>query len=238
MKDMLKVEGLSVFYGEYQAVKNISFEVGRGELVTFIGANGAGKTSTIRAILGLVENVKGRIWFDGREMSHSPSHLRIEEGMRIIPEGRKIFPELTVTQNLRMGAYFIKEPSRLEHNRKWVYSLFPVLAQRENQLGRSLSGGEQQMLAIGRALMGEPKMLLIDEVSMGLMPIFVDRVFELIKKIHSEGMTILLVEQNAKKALTVADRGYVLETGTITLQDSAANLEKNPLIISAYLGGN
>jgi branched-chain amino acid transport system ATP-binding protein len=238
MSDMLKIEDLSVFYGDYQAVKNISFEVGQGDLVTFIGANGAGKTSTIRAILGLVEDVKGRIWFEGRDMSRSPSHVRVEEGMRMIPEGRKIFPELTVAQNLRIGAYFIKDAARLENNRKWVYSLFPVLAQRENQLGRSLSGGEQQILAIARALMGEPKMLLIDEVSMGLMPIFVDRVFDLIKKIHSEGMTILLVEQNAKKALAVADRGYVLETGSITLQDRAANLEKNPLIISAYLGGN
>jgi len=236
-KAMLKVEGLSVFYGDYQAVKGISFEVGRGELVTFIGANGAGKTSTIRALLGLVERVKGRIRFDGRDVSQAPSHVRVQEGMRMIPEGRKIFPELTVAQNLRIGAYFIKDISRLEKNRQWVYSLFPVLSQRENQLGRSLSGGEQQMLAIGRALMGEPKLLLIDEVSMGLMPIFVDRVFELIKKIHSEGMTVLLVEQNAKKALGVADRGYVLETGAITLQDTAANLEKNPQIVSAYLGG-
>jgi branched-chain amino acid transport system ATP-binding protein len=234
---MLKVEGLSVFYGDYRAVKGISFGVGRGELVTFIGANGAGKTSTIRALLGLVERVKGRIQFDGRDVSKAPSHVRVEQGMRMIPEGRKIFPELTVAQNLRIGAYFIKDVSRLGKNRQWVYSLFPVLAQRENQLGRSLSGGEQQMLAIGRALMGEPKLLLIDEVSMGLMPIFVDRVFELIEKIHSEGMTVLLVEQNARKALGVADRGYVLETGTITLQDTAANLEKNPQIVSAYLGG-
>jgi len=234
---MLKVEELSVYYGDYQAVKEISFEVGRGELVTFIGANGAGKTSTIRAILGLVERVEGRIQFDGREVSRAPSHVRVEQGMRMIPEGRKIFPELTVAQNLRIGAYFIKDAFRLEKNRQWVYSLFPVLSQRENQLGRSLSGGEQQMLAIGRALMGEPKLLLIDEVSMGLMPIFVDRVFELIKKIHSEGMTVLLVEQNAKKALGVADRGYVLETGAITLQDTAANLGKNPQIVSAYLGG-
>ena len=234
---MLKVEGLSVFYGSYQAVKSISFEVGQGELVTFIGANGAGKTSTIRAVLGLVDRVKGRIQFNGRDVSQDPSHVRVKEGIRMIPEGRKIFPEMTVAQNLRIGAYFIQDPSRIEHNRQWVHSLFPVLAQRENQLGRSLSGGEQQMLAIGRALMGDPKLLLIDEVSMGLMPIFVDKVFELIKRIHSEGMTILLVEQNAKKALGVADRGYVLETGSITLQDSAANLEKNPQIVSAYLGG-
>src|SRR5512147_1799476 len=234
---MLKVEELSVYYGDYQAVKGISFEVGRGELVTFIGANGAGKTSTIRALLGLVEQVKGRIRFDGRDVSREPSHVRVEQGMRMIPEGRKIFPELTVAQNLRIGAYFIKDISRLAKNRQWVYSLFPVLAQRADQLGRSLSGGEQQMLAIGRALMGEPKLLLIDEVSMGLMPIFVDRVFELIKKIHAEGMTVLLVEQKAKKALGVAARGYVLETGAITLQDTAANLEKNPQIVSAYLGG-
>jgi len=234
---MLKVEELSVYYGDYQAVKEISFEVGRGELVTFIGANGAGKTSTIRAILGLVERVEGRIQFDGREVSRAPSHVRVEQGMRMIPEGRKIFPELTVAQNLRIGAYFIKDAFRLEKNRQWVYSLFPVLSQRENQLGRSLSGGEQQMLAIGRALMGEPKLLLIDEVSMGLMPIFGDRVFEIIKIINSVGMTVLSVEQNAKKALGVADRGYVLETGAITLQDTAANLGKNPQIVSAYLGG-
>jgi branched-chain amino acid transport system ATP-binding protein len=236
--EMLKVENLSVYYGEYRAVMDASFQVAGGELVTFIGANGAGKTSSIRAILGLIEKSEGRIWFDGEEVSGLPSHERVKKGMRVVPEGRKIFPELTVLQNLMMGAYFIEEKSRLQRNLGRIYELFPILAERQKQFGGRLSGGEQQMLAIARALIGDPKLLLIDEISMGLMPIAVDKAFKLIKKINEDGVTILLVEQNAKKALSIVNRGYVMETGRIVLHDTSANLEKNPRIIEAYLGGS
>ncbi len=234
---MLRVENLSVFYGEYRAVNEAFFEVGAGELVTFIGANGAGKTSTIRAILGLVEQCPGRIWFADVDITSLPAHERVKSGISIVLEGRKIFPDLSVIQNLHMGAYTLKDRKSLTKNIDWVFELFPILNQRRRQMGGKLSGGEQQMLAIARALMNDPKLLLIDEVSMGLMPIAVDRVFELIKKLNNEGMTVLLVEQNAKKALSVAHRGYVLETGNIVLQDTAENLRMNPEIKSAYLGG-
>jgi branched-chain amino acid transport system ATP-binding protein len=234
---MLTVERLSVSYGAYRAVTDCSFHVGRGEFVTFIGANGAGKTSTIRAILGLLKQVTGGIGFDGRDISQWPAHERVKAGISIVPEGRKIFAELSVAQNLLMGAYTVSDKARLGRNLDWVFELFPILKERREQPGGNLSGGEQQMLAIGRALMNEPKLLLIDEMSMGLMPIFVDKVFTLVKKLNGEGMTVLLVEQNAKKALDVADRAYVLKTGRIVLDDSAENLRKNPEIQKAYLGG-
>ncbi len=234
---MLKVDRLSVSYGEYRAVSEVSFHVGQGELVTFIGANGAGKTSTIRAVLGLVQQTTGSIWLDGRDVTPLAAHERVKSGISIVPEGRKIFPELSVLQNLHMGAYTLEDQTRLARNVDWVFELFPILKQRRNQPGGNLSGGEQQMLAIGRAVMSEPKLLLIDEMSMGLMPIFVDKVFELVKKLNRDGMTILLVEQNAQKALGVADRAYVLKTGRIVLHDSADNLRKNPEIQKAYLGG-
>jgi branched-chain amino acid transport system ATP-binding protein len=234
---MLRVENLSVFYGEYRAVNEASFEVGPGELVTFIGANGAGKTSTIRSILGLVKQSLGRIWLEDVDITNLPAHGRVKSGISIVLEGRKIFPDLSVTQNLHMGAYTLKDRKSLTKNIDWVFELFPILKQRRRQMGGKLSGGEQQMLAIARALMNDPKLLLIDEVSMGLMPIAVDRVFELIKKLNNEGMTVLLVEQNAKKALSVAQRGYVLETGNIVLHDTAENLRMNPKIKNAYLGG-
>ena len=234
---MLKAEGLSVYYGEYRAVDDLSFVVGKAELVTFIGANGAGKTSTIRAILGLVDRIEVEIWFVDQNLQNVSYHLLVKIGIRIVPDGRKIFTEFTCLKNLQLGAYFIQDRARFNRNLDWVVELFPILAERKNPLGRHLSGGEQQMLAIARALIGEPKLLLIDEISMGLMPIAVDRAFDLIKKVNEEGMTILLVEQNAKKALTVAKRGYVLETGRIVLQDTASNLEQNPLIKKAYLGG-
>jgi branched-chain amino acid transport system ATP-binding protein len=234
---MLRVENLSVYYGEYRAVNDASFEVAPGELVTFIGANGAGKTSTIRAVLGLVKQSRGRIWLEGLDITGLPAHERVKKGISIVLEGRKIFPDLSVTQNLHMGAYTLKGRKSVTKNMDWVFELFPILKQRQRQMGGKLSGGEQQMLAIARALMNDPKLLLIDEVSMGLMPIAVDQVFELIKKLNNEGMTVLLVEQNAKKALSVAKRGYVLETGNIVLQDTAENLRINPEIKSAYLGG-
>lgn len=234
---MLRVESLSVYYGEYRAVNEASFEVAPGELVTFIGANGAGKTSTIRAVLGLVKQSPGRIWLEDVDITRLPAHERVQSGISIVLEGRKIFPELSVKQNLQMGAYTLKDRKNLTRNMDWVFELFPILKQRQRQMGGKLSGGEQQMLAIARALMNDPKLLLIDEVSMGLMPIAVDQVFELIKKLNTEGMTILLVEQNAKKALSIANRGYVLETGNIVLQDTAESLRMNPEIKSAYLGG-
>jgi branched-chain amino acid transport system ATP-binding protein len=234
---MLTVERLSVSYGAYRAVTDCTFHVGRGEFVTFIGANGAGKTSTIRAVLGLVKQVTGGIAFDGRDVSQWPAHERVKAGISIVPEGRKIFAELSVAQNLQMGAYTLMDKARLSRNLDWVFELFPILKERREQPGGNLSGGEQQMLAIGRALMNEPKLLLIDEMSMGLMPIFVDKVFALVKKLNGDGMTVLLVEQNARKALDVADRAYVLKTGRIVLHDSAARLSQNPEIQKAYLGG-
>jgi branched-chain amino acid transport system ATP-binding protein len=211
--------------------------VARGELVTFIGANGAGKTSTIRAILGLADRTEGRILFEGRDITDLPSHQRVRLGMAMVPEGRKIFPDLTVSQNLSMGAFPVADPAAVDRRLSWVLGQFPILAERRRQLGRHLSGGEQQILAIARALMSGPKLLLIDEVSMGLMPIAVDRVFELIRQLNAEGTTILLVEQNARKALAVAQRGYVLESGVVTLHDTARNLIHNPRIVAAYLGG-
>ncbi len=234
---MLRAQDLSVFYGDYRAVADASFEVARGELVAFIGANGAGKTSTIRALLGLVKKTTGGIWLEDTEITRLPAHARVEKGISIVPEGRKIFPDLSVLQNLQMGAYTLKDKTRFRSTLDWVFELFPILKQRQRQLGGKLSGGEQQMLAIARALMNAPKLLLIDEVSMGLMPIAVDKVFALIKQLNENGMTILLVEQNAKKALSVANRGYVLKTGRIVIQDSAENLQQNPEIKKAYLGG-
>ena len=233
---MLKVEGLSVFYGEYRAVSQLSFHIDTGELVSLIGANGAGKTSTIKAILGLVEQVEGEIWLEGRNISGLKSHERVKAGVSIVPEGRKIFPELSVMQNLLIGAYSIKDKAQVDNSFSWVLELFPILAKRTRQMGGSLSGGEQQMLAIARSLMARPKLLLIDEVSMGLMPIAVDKVFGLIKNLNENGMTILLVEQNARKALSVSHRGYVLESGHIVMQDKASELAHNKDIMKAYLG--
>ncbi len=233
---MLEVTNLSIYYDDYRAVSQASFEVKKGELVTFIGANGAGKTSTIRAILGLAPRTEGTIRFDGRDITHLRSHQRVMAGISIVPEGRKIFPELSVLQNLQIGSYTVSDKKKTRDRLAWVFELFPILDERKKQMGCHLSGGEQQMLAIGRALMGDPKLLLIDEVSMGLMPIAVDKVFALISKLNREGLTILLVEQNARKALSVASRGYVLESGTIVLHDNAANLAHNDAIMKAYLG--
>ncbi len=233
---LLTAENLSVFYGEYRAVQDASFMVREGELVSFIGANGAGKTSTIRAVLGLNRQISGRLTFAGRDLTGLPSHQRVRAGISIVPEGRRIFPELSVHQNLMIGAYTVADKAQVERSLAWVLERFPILAERRRQMGGLLSGGEQQMLAIARALMGQPRLLLIDEVSMGLMPIAVDKVFELIKELNQKGMTILLVEQNAKKALAVADRGYLLESGRIVAEDSGQALLSHPSIIKAYLG--
>jgi branched-chain amino acid transport system ATP-binding protein len=228
---------MEVSYGEFLALGGISFTVKEGELVTIIGANGAGKSTILRAVMGLVKCRKGKIFFKGEDITLSPPHHRARLGVSLVPEGRKIFPDLTVAENLIMGAYVQGDrkaiPSRMEE----AFGLFPVLKERRNQVGKTLSGGEQQMLAIARALMSRPRVILMDEVSLGLMPIYVEETFKVIQNLHREGVTILLVEQNARKALAAADRGYVLETGEIVLSDQAEQLVLNPQVKKAYLGG-
>jgi branched-chain amino acid transport system ATP-binding protein len=234
---MLEVRGIEVFYGEFLAIKGISFTVGEGELVTIIGANGAGKSTILRAVMGLVKCRKGEIFFRGENISLSPPHDRARSGISLVPEGRKIFPDLTVSENLLMGAYIEEDRKAVQSQMEEAFGLFPVLEERQNQVGKTLSGGEQQMLAIARALMSRPRMILMDEVSLGLMPIYVEETFKVIENLHRQGVTILLVEQNARKALAAADRGYVLETGEIVLSDFSQNLATNPQVKKAYLGG-
>jgi branched-chain amino acid transport system ATP-binding protein len=234
---MLEAREIEVSYGEFLALRGISFTVREGELVTIIGANGAGKSTILRAVMGLVKCRKGEIFFKGENITLSPPHQRARLGISLVPEGRKIFPDLTVAENLMMGAYVQEDrkaiPSRMEE----AFDLFPVLKERQNQVGKTLSGGEQQMLAIARALMSGPRVILMDEVSLGLMPIYVEETFKVIQNLHRQGVTILLVEQNARKALAAADRGYVLETGEIVLSDQAEKLALNPQVKKAYLGG-
>ncbi|HUL23562.1 MAG TPA: ABC transporter ATP-binding protein [Thermodesulfobacteriota bacterium] len=234
---MLEARGMEVSYGEFLALRGINFTVKEGELVTIIGANGAGKSTILRAVMGLVKCRKGEIFFEGEDITLSPPHRRARLGISLVPEGRKIFPDLTVAENLIMGAYVQEDrkaiPSRMEE----AFGLFPVLRERQNQVGKTLSGGEQQMLAIARALMSGPRVILMDEVSLGLMPIYVEETFKVIQSLHRQGVTILLVEQNARKALAAADRGYVLETGEIVLSDQAEELALNPRVKKAYLGG-
>jgi branched-chain amino acid transport system ATP-binding protein len=234
---MLEAREIEVSYGEFLALRGISFTVKEGELVTIIGANGAGKSTILRAVMGLVKCRKGEIFFKGENITLSPPHQRARLGISLVPEGRKIFPDLTVVENLLMGAYVQEDrkaiPSRMEE----AFGLFPVLKERQNQVGKTLSGGEQQMLAIARALMSGPRVILMDEVSLGLMPIYVEETFKVIQNLHRQGVTILLVEQNARKALQAADRGYVLETGEIVLSDQAEKLALNPQVKKAYLGG-
>jgi branched-chain amino acid transport system ATP-binding protein len=235
---MLEVRGIEVSYGEFLALKGISFTVNDGELVTIIGANGAGKSTILRTVMGLVRCRKGEILFNGKNISETPPHHRAQLGISLVPEGRKIFPDLTVTENLLMGAYIQQDRNAIESGMEEAFRLFPVLKERRNQVGKTLSGGEQQMLAIGRALMSRPRLILMDEISLGLMPIYVEETFKVIKNLHRQGVTILLVEQNARKALSVADRGYVLETGEVVLSDSSEILAHNPQVKKAYLGGN
>lgn len=234
---MLEVRGVEVSYGQFLALKGISFTVKEGELVTIIGANGAGKSTILRAVMGLIRCRKGDIFFQGEEVTLSPPHHRARLGISLVPEGRRIFPDLTVAENLVMGAYIQGERKEIQTRMEEAFSLFPVLKERQNQVGKTLSGGEQQMLAIARALMSRPRMILMDEVSLGLMPIYVEETFKVIKNLHRQGVTILLVEQNARKALAAADRGYVLETGEIVLSDEAEKLALNPQVKEAYLGG-
>ncbi len=236
MAEMLKVENLSVRYGVIPALRSINFTVNEGEVVALIGANGAGKTTTLHTITGLVDKAAGKVYFEGKDITKTPPHKIVELGIAHVPEGRRVFPELTVYQNLMLGAYTRKDPVEKKESLETVYGHFPRLKEREKQMAGTLSGGEQQMLAMGRALMSRPKLILMDEPSMGLSPIFVNEIFSIIEKVSKQGVTVLLVEQNAKKALTIADRAYVLETGQITTSGKASDLLNDDSIRKAYLG--
>ena len=234
---LLEVKDINVYYGVIQALKGISLEVNEGEIVALIGANGAGKSTTMQSIMGLIHPRSGEIYYNGVRIDKMPTHQIVKMGMTEVPEGRHIFQELTVIENIMLGAYTVKDHEQKKKDLEKVFNLFPRLLERKNQIAGTLSGGEQQMLAISRALMSKPKLLLLDEPSMGLSPILVDEVFDIIKEIHNQGTTILLVEQNAEKALQIADKAYVLETGNITLTGTGKELRDNELIIKAYLGG-
>ncbi len=233
---MLEIRDLEVYYGMIQAIKGISFNVKEGEVIALIGANGAGKTTTLHTITGLLPAKAGTITFEGQDITKVPGYKIVSKGMAHVPEGRRVFAQLSVLQNLRMGAYTRKDKNEIEETLKSVYKRFPRLEERQNQMAGTLSGGEQQMLAMGRALMSHPKIILMDEPSMGLSPIFVNEIFDIIKEVSDSGTTVLLVEQNAKKALSIADRAYVLETGKIVLEGKASDLLNDDSIKKAYLG--
>jgi branched-chain amino acid transport system ATP-binding protein len=233
---LLRVEGLKISYGGINAVKGIDLQVQAGEMVALIGANGAGKTTTLKAICGILEPAAGKIFYGGEEVTRAPCFSLVERGLALVPEGRGVFGRLTVEENLQMGAYTRRDKQAVQRDHERVYELFPRLKERRKQTGGTLSGGEQQMLAIGRALMSSPRLLLLDEPSMGLAPLMVQRIFETIRRVASEGVTVLLVEQNAKLALEASTRGYVMESGLITLTDSARALLSNPQVRQAYLG--
>ena len=234
---MLKVENLSVHYGMIQAVRDVSFEVNEGEVVSLIGANGAGKTTILRTLSGLVRPSAGKIQFLGKEIQKMPAQKIVAGGLSQVPEGRHVFPGLTVMENLEMGAFLKKNREENQANLKKVFSRFPRLEERKNQDAATLSGGEQQMLAMGRALMSTPKLLLLVEPSMGLAPIFIQEIFDIIQDIQKQGTTVLLIEQNANKALAISDRGYVLETGKIVLSGTGKELAASDEVRKAYLGG-
>jgi len=233
---LLEVKNLNVHYGSIHAIKDISFEVNEGEIISLIGANGAGKTTTLQTISGLLKSTSGQVIFDGKDITSTPGHKIVYEGLAQCCEGRKIFQQMTVLENLYMGAYS-QPKSTIEESLATVFERFPRLKERQKQIAGTLSGGEQQMLAMGRALMSRPKMLMLDEPSMGLAPLLVDEIFDIIKTLNEHGTTILLVEQNAQMALSIADRGYVLETGKIVLSDSGDALLNNDQVRKAYLGG-
>ncbi|HJC56825.1 MAG TPA: ABC transporter ATP-binding protein [Candidatus Eisenbergiella intestinipullorum] len=233
---MLTVENLNVYYGMIHALKDVSFHVEEGEIVALIGANGAGKTTTLQTVSGMLQAKSGSVHFENQDITKMPSHRIVQLGISHVPEGRRMFANLTVYENLRMGAYTRKDKKEIEESLARVYERFPRLKERTRQLAGTLSGGEQQMLAMGRALMSNPRLLLLDEPSMGLSPLLVSEIFDIIESISKQGVTILLVEQNAKKALSIADRGYVLETGSIVMEDSAQALLNNEAIKKAYLG--
>lgn len=234
---MLEVKDLEVYYGAIHAVKGISLRVEDGQIVTLIGSNGAGKSTTLHTISGLIEPRSGNILFDGTDITGTPAHKIVASGLVQVPEGRHVFANMSVMENLDMGAYLRKDKDGIEKDKKKVFELFPRLFERKNQLSGTLSGGEQQMLAMGRALMERPRVLLLDEPSMGLAPLLVKEIFSIIKTINEEGTTVLLVEQNANMALSIADYAYVLETGRITLSGPAADLSASEAVRKAYLGG-
>ena len=233
---VLVVEEIHTYYGAIEALKGISLDVRIGEIVTLIGSNGAGKTTTLRSINGLNRPSRGRIFFEGKDVTRTPAHEIVRRGISQSPEGRKLFPRMTVIENLEMGAFQRTDRREIKEDVDRVFSLFPRLAERKSQKAGTMSGGEQQMCAIGRALMARPKLLLLDEPSMGLAPIFVERIFETLRQINAQGTTILLVEQNAMMALDIASRGYVLETGTVALADDAKALLRNEQVRKTYLG--
>ena len=235
MAEMLQVSDLQVYYGSIHAIKGVSFEVNEGEIVTLIGANGAGKSTTLQTISGLLRSKTGDVRFCGKSIAHLPPHKIVEQGIAQVPEGRRIFLQMTVQENLEMGAF--TRTGAIDQDLDRVYELFPRLLERKKQIAGTLSGGEQQMLAMGRALMSRPKLMMLDEPSMGLAPILVEQVFSIIRQLHESGTTILLVEQNAQMALSVANRAYVMETGMITLSGTGAELARSDQVKKAYLGG-
>ena len=233
---MLEIKDLEVCYGVIRAIKGVSFEVNQGEVIALIGANGAGKTTILHTITGLIPAKSGSILFEGKELTKTPAHKIVSMGMAHVPEGRRVFAQLSVLENLKLGAYTRKDKEEITKSLKMVYERFPRLEERKNQVAGTLSGGEQQMLAMGRALMSNPRIILMDEPSMGLSPLLVSEIFDIIKVISEGGTTVLLVEQNAKKALSIADRAYVLETGNITLSGKASDLIHDDSVKKAYLG--
>ncbi len=233
---MLKIEDLVVAYGGIEALKGISLEVKEGQIVTLVGANGAGKSTTLRTVIGLVKPVSGRVLFQDRDLLAEKTHHLAKQHITLVPEGRRIFAKLTVLENLKIGAFSRRDEKGIKADLEWVFSLFPILKERSWQLAGTLSGGEQQMLAVGRALMSRPRLLMMDEPSLGLAPLLVKEIFRIIKEINQQGVTILLIEQNANAALRIADQGYVLETGRIVLQGSGQELLANQQVKAAYLG--
>ena len=233
---MLEVKDLQVYYGMIHAIKGVSFHVNEGEIIALIGANGAGKTTILHTITGLLTPKGGQVMFEGKDITKTPAHKIVELGMAHVPEGRRVFAQLSVYQNLKMGAYTRSDKNEIEESLEMVYKRFPRLEERKNQMSGTLSGGEQQMLAMGRALMSKPRIILMDEPSMGLSPILVNEIFDIIQSVSASGTTVLLVEQNAKKALAIADRAYVLETGKIYLDGNAKDLLNDDSIKKAYLG--
>lgn len=233
---MLEIKDVEVFYGMIQAIKGVSFQVNEGEVIALIGANGAGKTTILHSITGLIAPRKGQIFFEGQDITTTPAHKIVSMGMAHVPEGRRVFAQLTVLENLKMGAFTRRDKEEVEESLIRVYKRFPRLEERKNQMAGTLSGGEQQMLAMGRALMSRPRIILMDEPSMGLSPIFVNEIFDIIREVSEGGTTVLLVEQNAKKALSIADRAYVLETGRIVLDGKAQELLNDDSVKKAYLG--
>jgi branched-chain amino acid transport system ATP-binding protein len=233
---MLRIENLVVSYGGIEALKGINFEVEEGKIVTLIGANGAGKSTTLKAIVGLVKTKSGSITYLDKDLLNTKTMDIVRNGITLVPEGRRIFPNLTILENLKIGAFFRKDEDNIKNDLEWVYSLFPILKERTWQLSGTLSGGEQQMLAVGRALMSRPKLMMMDEPSLGLAPLLVKEIFNIIQEIHKQGVTILLIEQNANAALHIADVGYVMETGRIILKGTGEELLSNSEVKKAYLG--